>query len=77
MLAPHASNTTKNPINLCSGYLIPVPESVTNPIDPSDGKARVMRGGGIADTARSCRSGNHHSLRPDIIFDNIGLRVVS
>jgi formylglycine-generating enzyme required for sulfatase activity len=52
------------------------PEPVTNPIGPSDGKARVMRGGGIADTARSCRSGNRHSLRPDIIFDNIGLRVV-
>lgn len=52
------------------------PESVTNPIGPSDGTERVMRGGGIADNARSCRSANRHSLRPDIKFSNIGLRLV-
>jgi len=28
MLAPRASNTTKNPINLCPDYLIPVPNLV-------------------------------------------------
>ncbi len=50
--------------------------STTNPIGPSDGAERVMRGGGIADNARSCRSANRHSLRADINFDNIGLRVV-
>ncbi len=51
-------------------------ESVTSPTGPSDGTERVLRGGGIADTASSCRSSNRYSLRPDIMFDNIGFRVV-
>ena len=37
-----------------------------------DGAERV----GIADNARSCRSANRYSLRADIKFDNMGLRVV-
>lgn len=61
----------------CSDWYDQYPsESVTNPIGPPDGTERVMRGGGIADNARSCRSGNRHNLRPDIIFSNIGFRVV-
>jgi formylglycine-generating enzyme required for sulfatase activity len=63
----------------CSDWYAPYPSvsgSVINPTGPSDGTERVMRGGGIADRASSCRSGNRHSLRPDIMFDNIGFRVV-
>ncbi len=61
----------------CSDWYDHYPsESVTNPTGPSSGTERVMRGGGIADNARSCRSGNRHSLRPDIIFSNIGFRIV-
>jgi formylglycine-generating enzyme required for sulfatase activity len=61
----------------CSDWYDQYPsESLTNPIGPSDGMERVMRGGGIADDARSCRSANRHSLRPDIIFSNIGFRIV-
>jgi formylglycine-generating enzyme required for sulfatase activity len=51
-------------------------EAVTDPSGPLEGADRIMRGGGIADTARSCRSANRHSLRPDVQFNNIGLRVV-
>lgn len=51
-------------------------EAVTDPGGPLDGAERTMRGGGIADTARSCRSANRHSLRPDVEFNNIGLRIV-
>lgn len=51
-------------------------ETAVDPVGPSDGTERIMRGGGIADSARSCRSANRHSLRPDVEFNNIGLRVV-
>jgi formylglycine-generating enzyme required for sulfatase activity len=61
----------------CSDWYDHYPStSVTNPIGPPDGMERVMRGGGIADSARSCRSANRYSLKPDIAFSNIGLRVV-
>jgi len=53
------------------------PGSVTDPIGPSIGTERVLRGGGSADDARTCRSANRTSLRPDIIFDYIGFRLVS
>jgi formylglycine-generating enzyme required for sulfatase activity len=36
----------------------------------------VLRGGGFADDARTCRSANRIALRPDIIFDYIGFRLV-
>ena len=49
--------------------------SVTDPIGPSIGTERVLRGGGLADDARTCRSANRISLRPDIIFDYIGFRL--
>ena len=52
------------------------PGSVTDPIGPSDGTERVLRGGGSADDARGCRSANRTSLRPDIILDYIGFRLV-
>ena len=51
-------------------------EAVTDPGGTPDGAERIMRGGGIADTARSCRSANRYSLRPDVQFNNIGLRIV-
>lgn len=61
----------------CSDWYDHYPSmSVTNPIGPPDGIERVMRGGGIADSARSCRSANRHSLRPDIAFSNVGFRVI-
>lgn len=61
----------------CSDWYGQYPaESVTDPRGPSDGTERIMRGGGIADSARSCRSANRHSLRPDVEFNNIGLRIV-
>ena len=50
--------------------------SVTDPVGPSTGTERVLRGGGLADDARSCRSANRITLRPDIIFDYIGFRLV-
>jgi formylglycine-generating enzyme required for sulfatase activity len=53
------------------------PGSVTDPMGPSIGTERVLRGGGSADGARTCRSANRISLRPDIIFDYIGFRLVS
>ena len=61
----------------CSDWYGKYPsESVTDPRGPSEGTERIMRGGGIADNARSCRSANRHSLRPDVEFNNIGLRIV-
>jgi formylglycine-generating enzyme required for sulfatase activity len=50
--------------------------SVTDPQGPPDGTERILRGGGLADNASSCRSANRYSLRPDIIFDYIGFRLV-
>jgi formylglycine-generating enzyme required for sulfatase activity len=52
------------------------PGSVTDPIGPSIGTERVLRGGGSTDDARTCRSANRISLRPDIVFDYIGFRLV-
>lgn len=52
-------------------------DSVTNPAGPSSGTERVLRGGGLADKARSCRSANRFSLRSDIRFDYIGFRLAS
>ncbi|MGI9536407.1 MAG: formylglycine-generating enzyme family protein [Desulfocapsaceae bacterium] len=61
----------------CSDWYGQYPsKSVNDPLGPPDGTERIMRGGGIADTARSCRSANRHSLRPDVQFNNIGLRIV-
>ncbi|MBT8362042.1 MAG: formylglycine-generating enzyme family protein, partial [Deltaproteobacteria bacterium] len=48
------------------------PGSLTDPGGPSGGAERVLRGGGLADNASSCRAANRYSLRPDIIFDYIG-----
>ena len=61
----------------CSDWYGQYPsETVPDPMGPSGGEERIIRGGGMADNARSCRSGNRHSLRPDIEFDNIGFRIV-
>ena len=49
---------------------------VTDPVGPPNGTERVLRGGGLADDARSCRSANRGAMRPDIIFDFIGFRLV-
>jgi formylglycine-generating enzyme required for sulfatase activity len=50
--------------------------SVTDPVGPSTGTERVLRGGGLADDARTCRSANRITLKPDVIFDYIGFRLV-
>ena len=61
----------------CTDWYSSYPQgSVTDPGGPPDGKERVIRGGGLADSARSCRSANRLSLRPDIVFDYIGFRLV-
>ena len=61
----------------CADWYSSYPQgSVTDPSGPSDGRERVIRGGGLADNARSCRSANRLSLRSDIIIDNIGIRLV-
>lgn len=51
--------------------------SITNPIGPSIGTERVLRGGGLADDAISCRSANRFGLDTDIRYDYIGFRLVS
>lgn len=51
-------------------------ESDTDPSGASGGTERVLRGGGLADNASSCRAANRYSLRPDINFDYIGFRLV-
>jgi formylglycine-generating enzyme required for sulfatase activity len=61
----------------CSDWYSSYPQgSVTDPSGPPDGIERVIRGGGIADNARTCRSANRLSLGSDIIIDNIGMRLV-
>ena len=50
--------------------------TVTDPVGPSIGTERVLRGGGLADDARTCRSANRTTLKPDVIFDYIGFRLV-
>ena len=52
------------------------PGSAIDPTGPPDGSERVLRGGGSADDARGCRSANRYGLRPDIILDYIGFRLV-
>ena len=61
----------------CSDWYSSYPQgSVTDPSGPSDGIERVIRGGGLGDNARSCRSANRLSLGSDITIDNIGMRLV-
>ncbi|MGI9536061.1 MAG: formylglycine-generating enzyme family protein [Desulfocapsaceae bacterium] len=61
----------------CNDWYSSYPQgSVTDPSGPPDGRERVIRGGGLGDNARSCRSANRLSHESDIIIDNIGLRLV-
>ena len=61
----------------CSDWYGPYPSgAVTDPVGPSKGEERVLRGGGATDESQSCRSANRFSLGPDIRFDNIGFRLV-
>jgi formylglycine-generating enzyme required for sulfatase activity len=61
----------------CADWYSSYPQgSVTDPRGPSDGRERVIRGGGLGDNARSCRSANRLSHESDIIIDNIGMRLV-
>ena len=39
--------------------------SVTDPVGPTSGSYRVIRGGGWTGSARYCRSANRHALTPD------------
>ena len=50
--------------------------SVTDPIGPSSGSYRVLRGGGWFSIARHCRSANRSRNVPDLRSDNIGFRLV-
>ncbi len=61
----------------CADWFSDYPEeSVIDPTGPPDGSERVLRGGSSADEARACRSANRIGMRPDIRFDNIGLRLL-
>ncbi len=61
----------------CSDWYGPYPQgSVTDPSGPPEGIERVIRGGGLGDNARSCRSANRLSQASDMIIDNIGMRLV-
>ena len=61
----------------CSDWYGSYPQgSVTDPSGPSEGAERVIRGGGLGDNARSCRTANRLSHESDMIIDNIGMRIV-
>ena len=47
----------------------------TDPTGPSSGAARVFRGGGWGNRARSCRSANRAGLSPDFRAYSLGFRV--
>ena len=49
--------------------------SQTNPIGPSTGFYRVIRGGGWSDFARYCRSANRSNYAPSLRRSNLGLRL--
>lgn len=50
--------------------------SQTNPIGPSSGSHRVLRGGSWNFSAWSCRSSNRYGWTPDIGLSSLGLRLV-
>ena len=61
----------------CSDWYGSYPQgSVNDPSGPPEGVERVIRGGGLGDNARSCRSANRLSHESDMIIDNIGMRIV-
>ena len=47
----------------------------TNPMGPSTGSRRVIRGGGFMDDARWCRVSYRYSSKPDRRFYGLGLRL--
>ena len=50
--------------------------SQTNPVGPSSGSNRVLRGGGWGDDARGCRVSYRDDFRPSYRLPYIGFRVV-
>src|SRR5205823_1107093 len=51
--------------------------SVTNPLGPNAGTARVIRGGSYADGGWLCRSAvRDQGASPDTTHDNLGFRIV-
>ena len=51
-------------------------KSVTDPVGPSSGSFRVLRGGGWGYDARSCRSANRHYNSHGSRYYSIGLRLM-
>ncbi len=50
--------------------------TVSNPVGPAEGSARVLRGGSWNRDAGICRSANRDSERPFFRGLNVGFRVV-
>ena len=49
---------------------------VTDPVGPSSGSVRVLRGGGWHDTAQDCRSANRSNGAPDGRDSDLGFRLL-
>jgi formylglycine-generating enzyme required for sulfatase activity len=50
--------------------------AVTDPVGPSSGSDRVLRGGSWYYKSRGCRSADRGTLSPDIRYDILGLRLL-
>ena len=58
-------------------YGKPYPEGpVSDPMGPSEGEYKVLRGGSWADMPSYIRSGSRHNDAPDEAYDNLGFRLV-
>ncbi len=51
--------------------------NVTDPVGPSSGTGRVLRGGGWSNDARNCRSASRSNDSPSAQFSSIGFRLAS
>ena len=61
----------------CGDWLSNYPsEPATDPLGPSSGELRVIRGGGWNSYAEACRSGNRTGNKPHQRFANLGFRLV-
>jgi sulfatase modifying factor 1 len=60
----------------CSDWKGTYPSSAqTNPVGPSSGSYRVIRGGSWNDVPQVCRVANRHSITPDYRSLNVGFRL--